>query len=1376
MTAQLKLSQHAEWLSLVEVSGPFLAESILKDAFPQGLEKLDPFKKKQFRQTYDEWREIIDSHSEEDEAIKEQIHKEWINWVIKFGLEWDEDDDGDILKTGDAIPEDVQLQLPEHGVTLKPEFAVYADEQQKPYLLLTSYPAGTPLEEVIKGESWSTTPAERMAQLCRATGTRLGIITNGEQWLFIDAPEGGITTYASWYARLWSQESVTLQAFFSLLNIGTIFNGFEDAKKLTELLDESLKHQDEVTETLGEQVSRAVEVLIQSLDRINHDHNGKLLEGVEPTELYEAGLTLMMRLVFLLCAEERGLLLLGDETYESNYALSTLRLKLREEAGLHGEEVLSYRKNAWSRLLAIFRAVYGGVEHENMRMPALGGSLFDPDRFPFLEGRSKGSSWKVEEAKPLPIDNRTVLLFLDAIQLYRGRTLSYRALDVEQIGYVYEGLLEKTVIRAPDVTLELNGSKSAKQPWVELKELASAELDGDAAVKKLLKERTKSSAGRINSDLDKELTDTQLDKLLAACHNDAELRDRLKPYYHFLRLDAWANPLVYPEGSYMVTAGIDRDETGSHYTRTCQTEPVVNQALRPLVYDGVVEGLDLNLWKLKSAEEILNLKICDMAMGSGAFLVQACRWLSERLCEAWEKHESNGDVIGIDGFVRVDGSVVEILPVEKEERYLIAKRLVAERCLYGVDVNHLAVELAKLSLWIVTLADKKPFGFLDHNLKHGNSLLGITSIDQLLKLEMGENNNESTEMLFAQDLRKSVELAVNLRNEIRSKPILDIRDVEAVQNLDFESREVLKKQNLIADGLISNAFIGEVDSSSLSVIAGEVISGKEAAVKTLTKIVSESLVKDLPEGKEMPKTFHWPLEFPEVFLGDRRGFDAILGNPPYIGGQKISGVLGKSFGDYLKQYCTFSKKAAVDLVVNFSIRASKLLHSDGIQGLVVRRSISEGKNREVGYDQFEKNNITIFSAVTDVPWPGEASVVVHYVFAKNGIWSGLYSLNNEKVDLISPYLNDFEGGAPSKIKLNKERIFQGIILQGEGFKIDEDFKDALFKVDGNKNIVHPFIGGSEVNSDPFLNPQSWVLCFWDWPEDKAKGYSLAYDYVFDNVKPERQRTKDNGDYVLRSPLPVRWWQYGEKRPAMFHALGWGENFNQHPDDWEKRPRLERFLVISTGVTKYPAFTFMNRGMFCSNKLCVLADDRYEMFGVLSSDIHSAWAWQNKTSMGADLSSMVYAHGNIFETFPFPDGFFSDAKFEALQRSGKDLFEARDRYMKENELGLTKFYNDFNDPKISNNEINSIREAQNKLNIHVLDAYQLNDIELNMDFHEVGYLPAGANTRYTMSELSRKKVLRFLSSLNKLQTTNKDDKKQEKKSAQKNDSSQGSLFL
>ena len=184
------------------------------------------------------------------------------------------------------------------------------------------------------------------------------------------------TRRSGWKNRL------RLRAFRSLLGMERFF-GVPDGDTLEAMLAESAQNQQEVTDQLGYQVRQAVEVLIQSLDQADQDHGRELLGNVPETELYEAALTVMMRLVFLFCAEERGLMLLDDETYADNYAVSTLQAQLRETADQHGEEILERRHDAWCRLLSTFRAVYGGVEHDRLKMPAYGGSLFNPDRFRF---------------------------------------------------------------------------------------------------------------------------------------------------------------------------------------------------------------------------------------------------------------------------------------------------------------------------------------------------------------------------------------------------------------------------------------------------------------------------------------------------------------------------------------------------------------------------------------------------------------------------------------------------------------------------------------------------------------------------------------------------------------------------------------------------------------------------------------------------------------------------------------------------------------------------------------------------------------------------------------------------------------------------------
>ena len=669
------------------------------------------------------------------------------------------------------LPAGLEVTLAEHHETLRPSLAIVEPSGRPkagtPRLLIESWPLGQDLKSAVPSLRWAASPLERMTQLCRSTGVRLGLVTNGERWTLVDAPVGQTAGYASWYAGLWLQEPITLAAFEALLGVRRFF-GVAETDTLEAMLDESVAYQQEVTDQLGYQVRRAVEVLVQALDRADFDRQRELLRDVPPERLYEAALTVMMRLVFLFCAEERGLLLLGDPIYDANYAVSTLRAQLREEADRVGVEVLERRQDAWARLLATFRAVYGGIEHEALRLPALGGSLFDPDRFPFLEGRAAGTTWLETPASPLPIDNRTVLHLLDSLQLLRmrgdsgtseARKLSYRALDIEQIGHVYEGLLDHVAVRVDTDTLGLTGTKD-KEPELSIDELERERRRGKETLVEFLKEQTGRSLSGLRNALDAEIDEAAEQKLLVACGNDKALLKRALPFHALIRNDVWGYPQVYRAGSFMVTGGPERRQTGTHYTPKSLTEKIVAETLEPLVYVGPAEGKPREEWKLRPPAELLDLKICDMAMGSAAFLVQVCRWLGERLVEAWEEAERSGASISADGEVLEKPAGHDLLAKDREERLSLARRLIAERCVYGVDINPMAVELAKLSLWLVTLAKGRPFGFLDHNLRCGDSLLGVTSLDQLENFHLDpERGKELHRTLF--DPRHHIRAAVD---------------------------------------------------------------------------------------------------------------------------------------------------------------------------------------------------------------------------------------------------------------------------------------------------------------------------------------------------------------------------------------------------------------------------------------------------------------------------------------------------------------------------------------------------------------------------------------------------------------------------------------
>ena len=1255
------------------------------------------------------------------------------------GLELDEDGRGDVLKGKDWCATHSNVSLPEHGVSLSPDFAVVGNDD-KPLMLVHAYGPDVDLDATSKLDGWASTPAERMVTLCRATGCRLGLVTNGERWMLVDAPVGAVTTFASWYARIWSQEPVTLQSLVHLLGIRRFF--VDESERLPALFDRSLKFQDEVTDALGEQVRRAVEVLIQALDKADQDRSRELLHGVKEAELYEAALTVMMRLVFLLSAEERGLLLLGDERYEANYALSTLRMQLRAES----DEILERRWDAWSRLLAVFRAVYGGIEHENLRLPALGGSLFDPDRFPFLEGRAKGSDWRIDVAKPLPIDNRTVLLLLEAIQQFQGRTLSYRALDVEQIGYVYEGLLERMVKRTAEVTLELDATKSAQSPWVTLAELESARLDGAERLTELLQQRSGSSASRVRNDLNRAVDDTLADRVLTACHGNTALRDRIKPFSHLVRTDPWGYPLVYPAGAFIVTTGSDRRETGTHYTPKSLTEAIVAETLTPIAYVGPAQGTPRAAWALKSPAELLDLKICDPAMGSGAFLVQACRWLADRLVEAWAQAEDRGSTVGADGRVADADASIEPLPRDTEARTIVARRLIAERCLYGVDLNPLAVELAKLSIWLVTLAKGRPFGFLDHNLRCGDSLLGIHRLDQLTQLSMNPTGQGQLR-LFGQNIERAVLEAIELRQQLREMPIRDIRDVEAMAHLDADARRRLEVPECIAD-----AFIGEVFASggngagldntlaSLSIQAGQAINGDRDMLASMRRRSVATLSIDLPVDKPARRPFHWPLEFPEVFTTEQPGFSAYVGNPPFLGGKRISTVMGAVFNSYLANVHSGASKNT-DLVAHFFRRAFGTLRNNGCLGLLATNTIAEGDTRQGGLEWLLKNGATIYAAWPNEPWPGSAAVVTSRVHIYKGDWRTTRSLLGRPVHHISAYLSSQEDWSPKRLKSNEGKAFIGSLLNGIGFVLDEIEAQKLINEDAKySKIIFPYLNGQDLNTHPAQRPSRWVINFWDWPEDRARQYEKAMQIVLVRVKPHRDQVS-----AAKKKVREKWWLYEASAKELYHTIGRGNFFEKHPAGWDIRASAKQRVLALTRVSKTLAFSFISPEQIFSEQTVIFPLDRGSDFALLQSNIHAAFAWQHSSRMKSDLR---YGPSDALEPFPFPVD-LQKASGVDLDALGERLHGERTNIMRSDHIGLTKLYNRFhtlteNDPRIT-----GLRALQCEMDTAVARAYGWGDLDLGHDFHEVPYLPENDRTRFTISEVARVEVLRRLSELNRM---------------------------
>ena len=268
---------HAEWLSLIEVSGPFLSVPVLDRVFPQGLDPHDPDHVRVLKLAFEEWEDDRDS-----DRPRPAIHREWIRFVIRETLALPDE----VLAVDQAIPATIRATISEHGETLRPDIVVRNPEGVPDAGKAPATGAGLPADAGARkadpGRHWKASPATRMMELLHATDVRLGLITNGEHWMLVDGPKGETTGFASWYATLWTEEPLTLRAFRSLLGVSRFFS-VPDDETLEAMLAESATHQQEVTDRLGYQVREAVEEIIRALDRIDQDEGRQLLAGIPET-------------------------------------------------------------------------------------------------------------------------------------------------------------------------------------------------------------------------------------------------------------------------------------------------------------------------------------------------------------------------------------------------------------------------------------------------------------------------------------------------------------------------------------------------------------------------------------------------------------------------------------------------------------------------------------------------------------------------------------------------------------------------------------------------------------------------------------------------------------------------------------------------------------------------------------------------------------------------------------------------------------------------------------------------------------------------------------------------------------------------------------
>ena len=1184
----------------------------------------------------------------------------------------------DLFDRSDALPEDLSLYVPEGGQTLRPTLGLRKLESPiegendvagdstpasragaRYAALLWDLPDGLELDRAEKTTGpWDYPASAKFDRLLRHCRVPVGMLTNRRVMRLVYAPHGessGSITF-----RLRDMATVggrpILDACVMLLGANRFF-GAAPEHQLPSLLAESRKRQANVTNALAAQVFSALETLLRGFEAADERDGGRLLRpAMEEGEdhVYGGLLTVLLRLVFVLYAEDRDLLPVQNEFYARNLSALGLFDQLQEDHGAY-PDAMNRRFGAWGRLLALFRAIFVGADHGDLKMPARRGHLFDPHAYPFLEGRRPGESSPInspeaQSAVRVPtLDDETVFRVLEKLVVFEGQRLSYRTLDVEQIGSVYEALMGYHVqrIASPAVCLRpdrvwVTAEEAVQQSGARLEKWSRDEWG-------LATDQSKKLAAALKGAKDDESVLSALD-----AHQERGT-ERALP------------------GRLVLQPGAERRRTSSHYTPRSLSAPIVRKTLEPLL--SAMGGEP-------TSEQLLSLAVCDPAMGSGAFLVEACRFLGDQVVAAWTR----------------EGKLALVADAH-DDVVNHARRLVAQRCLYGVDKNPYAVHLAKLSLWLVTLAKDEPFSFVDHALRHGDSLVGL-DFEQIKSFHW--KPGPQVELCRA-ELGLLLDEAVKLRQEIRALAGQRGPGVEQEKNrLLFDAEDALDKARLIADLAVAAFFSADNDKARnkernhvLPLVTTWLERGGEPPAEL---VEAREALREGRESQPGVSPLHWGLEFPEVFYVDRPDpldagclnrsacMDAFIGNPPFAGKNTLSEVAGPTYLEWLVSLHAGAHGNA-DLSAHFFRRAASLLGAHGTIGLIATNTISQGDTRSTGLRYLiTREGFSILDATRSMTWPGAAAVSVSVVALGKGRPRDLVrprQLDDVVVDAINSQLRaGAERSDPLGLSVNAGHTYTGVRVSGAGFLLTgEERRQALLDDADNGAVIAPYLGGEEANSDPKQEPHRFVINFGRRTLDEAGAWQGLLGRVERLVKPLRDAVRENvgkGGHGKKY-----WWQFVDRCDPLYQALG-------------SRSRC----LVAANVSKHLVFSWQPIDRIFANTLCVFALDTTSAFAVLQSRVHELWARMLSSSLEDRLR---YAPSDCFETFPFPA---PDPRtvFAALEDIGAHLYEARARYMVETQQGLTQTYNRLKDPSCKDAPIVMLRALHEDLDRAVLAAY------------------------------------------------------------------------
>ncbi len=378
--------------------------------------------------------------------------------------------------------------------------------------------------------------------------------------------------------------------------------------------------------------------------------------------------------------------------------------------------------------------------------------------------------------------------------------------------------------------------------------------------------------------------------------------------------------------------------------------------------------------------------------------------------------------------------------------------------------------------------------------------------------------------------------------------------------------------------------------------------------------------------------------------------DAIIGNPPFLGGKHLRIALGDEYIDRVfKRFPNV--KDSIDFCAYWFRLAHEHIDEKGRVGLVATNSISQGKSRIATLDYIQKNSGYIHEAVSTQPWSGEAKVHVSIVN-----WSKenpkKYYLDNQVVARINSSLKSTTDVSQAvRLQANLNKCFQGVIPIGKGFIVTEQQVQKWIKIDSkNQKVLKLFSMGANLAKNINGIPARWLIDFNDMNIEEASNYRLPFEYVKATVKPERDTNR-------RDVRRINWWKFGENASKMRNALS----------------TLACYFAVPE-VSKWAIFIPCPHEWLSGNKTKAVASDDFYIFGILTSKIHRIWMHAQKSTLKADIA---YTHNTCFETFPFPQNI--DAQLiEKIRSKAGELNQYRTREMATKWCGITTLYNNFFD--------------------------------------------------------------------------------------------------